>query len=72
MQFYRPSTNKAKQSLGIGGLESTEKTGKKRKSEATADETTTKKKLKSKTLIPLKDVEARKEIEGKIAFTDLK
>ncbi|CCD66286.1 Small-subunit processome [Caenorhabditis elegans] len=68
----RPSTNKAKQSLGIGGLESTEKTGKKRKSEATADETTTKKKLKSKTLIPLKDVEARKEIEGKIAFTDLK
>ncbi|ULU12494.1 hypothetical protein L3Y34_015635 [Caenorhabditis briggsae] len=72
----RPSTNKAKQSLGIGDLEVTEtptgQKGKKRKSEASGSEKSARKKLKSKTLIPLKDVEARKEIEGKIAFTDLK
>ncbi|EGT32778.1 hypothetical protein CAEBREN_19617 [Caenorhabditis brenneri] len=73
----RPSTNKARQTLGIDDLESseksTEKNGKKRKSTAEAsDGIASKKKLKSKTLIPLKDVEARKEIEGKIAFTDLK
>lgn len=75
-RIFRASTIKAKESLGIGGLESTEnveKFTKKRKSEAgNAEEKAKKKKLKSKTLIPLKDVEARKEIEGKIAFTDLK
>ncbi|CAI2319136.1 unnamed protein product [Caenorhabditis sp. 36 PRJEB53466] len=71
----RLSTNKAKEALGIEGLESaepTEKSARKRKSEAISEEKSKKKKLKSKTLIPLRDVEARKEIEGKIAFTDLK
>ncbi|EFP12358.1 hypothetical protein CRE_29513 [Caenorhabditis remanei] len=70
----KPSMIKAKKSLGIEDQDTTtkEKSGKKRKSEAAGSEGTSKKKLKSKTLIPLKDVEARKEIEGKIAFTDLK
>uniref|UniRef100_A0A1I7UY30 Small-subunit processome n=1 Tax=Caenorhabditis tropicalis TaxID=1561998 RepID=A0A1I7UY30_9PELO len=74
----RPSAKKARQSLGIDDFASSEKStvassSKKRKSEAGApDEVSNKKKLKSKTLIPLKDVEARKEIEGKIAFSDLK
>ncbi|CAI5439188.1 unnamed protein product [Caenorhabditis angaria] len=77
----RASTNKAKQSLGIEGLENPESStpassSGKRKASIENDEQNSKKKkkkvLKSKTLIPVRDIEARKRIEGEIAFKDLK
>ncbi|CAB3408819.1 unnamed protein product [Caenorhabditis bovis] len=74
----RTSTNEAKKSLGIGGIEDEkgeggeEKTAKKRKLKDKNEEKAKKKKLKSKTLIPIRDIEARKRIEGEIAFKDLK